>query len=304
MRVHSGRPTLPVYSTRSRAAPLRRCRRSALAVRAAFRRALLTYAACFAVVAIVAKAAVIAIGLPDWVIPASLGLMGLGLPIVLITAYVQRVARRAAHATPRLTPGAVTAPQSSMATLALRASPFLSWRRAALTVGATIGSFVLLVAVLMALRPFGLGPLGSLMANGKLNRRDKILVADFSSNSADSTLGAVVSEAVRADLGQSPVVSVVTTQAVAAALQAYEAADNNSRRHRVGARGGETRGNQGGCWRRHSFTRRRWIRRHHEIGERGLWPGTRIAERERRRLSRTSIPTIGKLTAQASRAHG
>ena len=63
------------------------------------------YAVCFVAVAIVAKAATIVVGLPDWVMPASLGLMGLGLPIILITAYVQRVARRSVLATPRLTPG-------------------------------------------------------------------------------------------------------------------------------------------------------------------------------------------------------
>jgi hypothetical protein len=177
------------------------------------------YAVCFAALAIVAKAASIVVGLPDWVTPASLALMGLGLPIFLITSYVQRVARRSVLATPRLTSGGSSAPSSTMQTLALKASPYLSWRRSAITVASVIGSFALLVAVLMALRPFGLGPLASLMANGKLRVRDKILVADFSSNGPDSTLGVVVAEAVRADLGQSPVVAVFTTQEAAAALQ-------------------------------------------------------------------------------------
>ena len=70
-----------------------------------------------------------------------------------------------------------------------------------------LGSFALLVVVLMALRPLGLGPLKSLMASGQLHDRDRILVGDFTSTGADTTLGSVVAEAVRADLGQSPVVS-------------------------------------------------------------------------------------------------
>jgi TolB-like protein len=89
-----------------------------------------------------------------------------------------------------------------------------------------MASFALLVTLLMVLRPFGLGPLASLMAAGKLNDRDKILVADFSSTGSDTTLGPVISEAVRADLGQSPVLSVVTPQTVAATLQRMQLAPN------------------------------------------------------------------------------
>ena len=70
-----------------------------------FRRALAIYAAAFVVVAIVAKAAIVGIGLPDWVFPGSLIVMALGLPVVLWTGYVQRVTRRAMTATPTFTPG-------------------------------------------------------------------------------------------------------------------------------------------------------------------------------------------------------
>src|SRR5581483_9618173 len=157
-----------------------------------------------------------------WVVPVSLGLMALGLPILFATAYTQRVARRALLTTPRVsgsTPGGTAAPQSTVATMALRASPHLTWQRAGFTIGSTIPSFALVVAVLMILRPLGLGPLASLVGAGKLKDRDKILIADFTSTGADTTLGNVVAEAVRADLGQSPVVSVVTPQTIAAALQ-------------------------------------------------------------------------------------
>jgi hypothetical protein len=59
----------------------------------------------FIAVAILAKAAIVGIGLPDWVFPGSLILMALGLPVILWTGYVQRVTRRAVTATPTFTPG-------------------------------------------------------------------------------------------------------------------------------------------------------------------------------------------------------
>src|SRR5256885_18319 len=74
-----------------------------------FRKALAVYAAAFVVVAIVAKAAIVGIGLPDWVFPGSLIVMALGLPVVLWTGYVQRVTRRAMTATPTDTPGGTAA---------------------------------------------------------------------------------------------------------------------------------------------------------------------------------------------------
>src|SRR5665213_2783678 len=70
-----------------------------------FRKALLIYAAAFVAVAILAKAAIVGIGLPDWVYPGALIVMALGLPVVLWTGYVQRVTRRAMTMTPTFTPG-------------------------------------------------------------------------------------------------------------------------------------------------------------------------------------------------------
>jgi tetratricopeptide (TPR) repeat protein len=189
------------------------------------RRALTTYVVAFIAVVILSKAANIGLGVPEWVVTVSIVLMVLALPIILGTAFVQRVARRQLLASPRLTPGGHVADPSTLATLAMKASPYVSWRHAAQTVATGIGGFALLVAVLMVLRPLGIGPLKSLMATGALKDRDKILVADFTAGD-DTALGPVVAEAVRADLGQSPVVSVVTPQTVAAALQRMQRASN------------------------------------------------------------------------------
>jgi len=184
----------------------------------ALRRALVVYVLAFVAVLIVAKAAIVGIGLPDWVMPASIVLMILGLPVIATTAYVQRIARRALIMTPRVSSSERGAPQSTMATLALRASPHVSWGRTAAVGVYGLGIFVAIIGASMALRASGVGPFGSLLGAGKLRTRDKIIVADFTST-GDTTLGSVVSEAVRADLGQSPIISVVTPQTVAAALE-------------------------------------------------------------------------------------
>src|SRR5678815_1461569 len=71
----------------------------------------------------------------------------------------------------------------------------------------------------MALRALGVGPAGSLLAAGKLEARDRLVVTDFRVRGSDSALGAVVSEAVRAQLGQSDVVTILSPAAIAGTLR-------------------------------------------------------------------------------------
>jgi tRNA A-37 threonylcarbamoyl transferase component Bud32 len=111
-----------------------------------FRKALAVYAAAFVVVAVLAKAAIVGIGLPDWVFPGSLIVMALGLPVVLWTGYVQRVARRAMTATPTFTPGgSPSVVQGTIATMALKAAPKMSWYRTARGGAYALGAFVVLI---------------------------------------------------------------------------------------------------------------------------------------------------------------
>jgi tetratricopeptide (TPR) repeat protein len=186
-----------------------------------FRKALAIYAAAFAVVSIVAKAAIVGIGLPDWVFPGSLIVMALGLPVVLWTGYVQRVTRRAMTATPTFTPGGTqTAPtHGAIATIALRAAPHVSWYRTARGGIYAFGAFVAIVAAFMVTRALGIGPFGSLAASGRLNRRDQILLTDFRTNNVDTTLGRVVSDAVRAGLSGSSAFTLVSGTAIVDALK-------------------------------------------------------------------------------------
>jgi tetratricopeptide (TPR) repeat protein len=184
-----------------------------------WKKALAIYAVAFIAVAVLARAAIVGIGLPDWVFPGALIVMGLGLPVILVTAYAHRVTHRALVTTPVRTPTGGIAQPGTMATLALKASPHLSWRRAAVGGMWAVGSFVVLVGAWMAMRALGIGPAGSLMATGKLGERERVLIADFQGPASDSLLGRTVTEAFRTDLAQSANLSVVPATAVQGALR-------------------------------------------------------------------------------------
>lgn len=188
--------------------------------RGMLKRALLLYVTAFVVVAIVAKAAIVAIGLPDWVFPGALVVMALGLPVILFTAYVHGTTRRAFTMTPTYTPnGSPSMARGTMATMALKASPHVSWRRTAVGGALAVGSFVLLIGGYMLLRAMGIGPAGSLLAAGTLAPDEKLLVSDFPNPPGDSTLGATVTEAFRTALGQSGSVMVLQQNQMRDVLQ-------------------------------------------------------------------------------------
>jgi tetratricopeptide (TPR) repeat protein len=187
-------------------------------------RTLVMYGIAFLAVALIAKAAVSVIGLPNWVFPGALIVMALGLPAILLTGYVQSVVRRVVGATPTYTPGGtqVAANQGTLATLALKASPHMSWRRTQMGGVYAVSGFVLLVGVFMLLRALGIGPAGSLLAAGKFDAREPILVTDFSVTNADTSLGRVLSAATKTTLGQSKIITLLPEEGVAAALARME----------------------------------------------------------------------------------
>jgi len=153
--------------------------------RGMFRKALAIYAAAFVVVAVIARAAIVGIGLPEWVFAGSLVVMALGLPVVLWTGYVQRVTRHAILATPTYTPGGTpTTNQGTIATMALRAAPHMSWYRTARGGMYAFGAFIAFIALFMGMRAAGIGPFGSLFAAGRLNARDPLLLGVGESSDA------------------------------------------------------------------------------------------------------------------------
>jgi tRNA A-37 threonylcarbamoyl transferase component Bud32/tetratricopeptide (TPR) repeat protein/TolB-like protein len=190
--------------------------------RALFLRAMAIYAAAFIGVAIVARLLVDTQGLPEWVFTGALVVMAIGFPVILFTGYTQYVARKVAQATPTLTPrGTLVRPsaEGTLAQLAVKASPHVSWSRTARGGIAALTTFALLVAGYLVLRVLGIGPSGSLLAAGKINAQDRVLVSAFDAASRDSALADVVSMAVRTNLAQSKAVTMVPTSGVVAALQ-------------------------------------------------------------------------------------
>ncbi len=144
------------------------------------------------------------LGLPDWAFAAAVGLAAAGLPIMLWTGVIER--RRA------------LANSTGRAAVPAGVQRWFTWRRALLGGAAGFGLLGLGTAVYMAMRLFGIGPVGTLVASGVLAQRDRLVLADFENRTADSTLGPSLTEALRVDLAQSPVVRLLDAAAVGQAL--------------------------------------------------------------------------------------
>jgi tetratricopeptide (TPR) repeat protein/TolB-like protein len=174
-------------------------------------------------VGLVARLAITLIGLPDWVFPGALIVMALGLPAILVTSWVQRVTQRAMEMTPTYTPGGTIAMTGgALATMAVKASPHVSWRRTTRGGILAMGAFVLLVVAFMVTRALGIGPAASLLSSGQLSESDQILVADFAAAGPDASLGSVLGEAMRAALSQSQRVRIVQASGISGALRRME----------------------------------------------------------------------------------
>jgi tetratricopeptide (TPR) repeat protein len=191
-------------------------------------------------------------GLPDWVPPFALILLIIGLPIVLATAIVQEgmagseegapvgVAGpaddsgsglgRAAGPTSGPDRGSPAAPGDTGRTEVAAGDPgeteipegvghrLFTWRNA---VAGGIAAFALLGAAVVGyfvMWSTGIGPVGSLAAQGLLADGDRVVLADFDNATPDSLLSSVVTEALRIDLATSDAITLVESDAVRQAL--------------------------------------------------------------------------------------
>jgi tetratricopeptide (TPR) repeat protein/predicted Ser/Thr protein kinase len=137
------------------------------------------------------------LGLPDWVLPAAVALLVVGFPIIWFTGRLER-RRTIARRTGSLTPEADSAWRR-----------WFTWRNA---VGGGVLAFAglgIITSLYMAMRLLGIGPVGTLMATGVLQERDRIIIADFENHTSDSLLAGALTEALRVDLAQSPLVTLV-----------------------------------------------------------------------------------------------
>jgi tetratricopeptide (TPR) repeat protein/tRNA A-37 threonylcarbamoyl transferase component Bud32 len=168
----------------------------------------LRVAALFGAAAIAVLAAAYSLmqrlGLPTWVFVGAIALLGVGLPIMLVTGLFER--RRALARTTEFTP----VPQG--------VARWFTWRRALWGGGLAFGALAGVAAIYMAMRLLGIGAIGTLVAKGALKAREPILLADFENRTPDSTLGPTLTEAFRVDLSQSATVKLLDPQQVADGL--------------------------------------------------------------------------------------
>lgn len=188
-------------------------------------RALTLWAAATVAVTLVAWVLTQALGLPDWVTLGSLGVMMLGAPAVLLTAYVQRVSERISAITTGGGPRNASREQGTIANAALRVSPHLSWRRTWMGGVAAVGAFFVLVAGSTVLGALGVGPMATLQAKGQFGAQETLVVTDFRSPAGDADLGSTIAEALRTDLGQSQSLKVLTRAALRDRLTRMNRAD-------------------------------------------------------------------------------
>lgn len=176
------------------------------------------------------------LALPDWIMPVSVVMLLLGLPVVLTTGFVQKggpIQPRRRATAPFGDPVASEAaiedqPAPSVVATAPDEAPtgvhhrLFTWRNA--TVGGVLAFAVVGVLAIgwMALRTLGIGPAATLVARGVLEERDRILVADFHNSTPDTMLASVVTEALRVDLAQSAVVRLVEPSFINQALRRME----------------------------------------------------------------------------------
>src|SRR5688572_17015256 len=143
------------------------------------------------------------LGLPSWVLPMAAVLMVIGLPIMVLTAQRER---DRLHGTAETPAGGLR-------------DRLFTWR------GALGGGVLALVGLataaggFMTLRAMGIGPFATLVSSGVLAARDKLVLADFTNRTSDSTLAASITEAFRIDLTQSPVLRVAEGNEVASTLR-------------------------------------------------------------------------------------
>ncbi|MBX9929851.1 MAG: serine/threonine protein kinase [Gemmatimonadaceae bacterium] len=167
---------------------------------------------------VLARAAVVGIGLPEWTVPLTMIMVGLGLPAVLATWWVQHAARRASLRTPQHTPGG-TVTHGTMASIALRAEPVVTWRRTRRAGWWAMGGVASVVALTMILRQFGIGPAASLRGSGRVSDDARVIVAEFTSSTGDTTLGEALTQAMRSALGTSRAIRVMRPAEVGQVLR-------------------------------------------------------------------------------------
>lgn len=151
--------------------------------------------------------AMILMGLPDWVFPAAVVLVLIGLPIVLFSATVEKQRARMG-----------SGEQERLSGLRAWLSTRLAFR------GGLLAGAALFTAVVgyTGLRAAGIGPFASLITSGVLDEQGTIIVVEFENGTGVADLGSTVAEALRIDLSQSTAIQVMDHATMRSGLERME----------------------------------------------------------------------------------
>lgn len=196
----------------------------------------------------------VSVGLPSWVEPTAAIMLIVLFPALLATASIQRgpKARWPRITTPPADSGAEAgstprpaepageptaadaAPAAAGASGARRAvragrSPraftvarMFTWRNTLVGGVGAFAALAVITAIYMVLRTAGIGPAATLVAQGTLDDRERLILADFASPDDLDDLARTLTEGMRVDLAQSPTVRLHPARAVGAALTRME----------------------------------------------------------------------------------
>jgi len=166
------------------------------------------------------------VGLPAWTTRFAFVLLLVGLPMVVAIAIVQKgVPSLRGEYSDEVDPEALEGRtpeevyRDPAAPPPLRRGTVFTWRNAMLG-GAGAGVLLICaVGLYLAMWALGIGPVGSLIAKGTIDARDPVILADIDDKAGDSTLAGAVTEALRVDLVESKVLTLVDGRLVRDALR-------------------------------------------------------------------------------------
>ncbi|MDX1494955.1 MAG: hypothetical protein R3253_12880 [Longimicrobiales bacterium] len=152
---------------------------------------------------------------PEWVFGGALLALVAGLPVVLVTAYVQR----GLGTRPAASPGDPEVQEDGGDGGERTLQGLFTWRNA---IGGGVAAFALLgvlTAGYMLMRVTGIGSPGTLVAQGVFEQGGEVVLADFESSVPETVPGELITEALRIDLAQSQTLRLLPNSTVNAALE-------------------------------------------------------------------------------------
>jgi tetratricopeptide (TPR) repeat protein len=152
-------------------------------------------------------ALVMLLGLPDWVFIGAVALLVIALPVILVTGHHERQ-----RALERTTGALVTTPAAGL-------RRWFRWRRAFVASALAFAVLGLVTAAYMTMRVLGIGPVGTLVASGVLDQQERLILTEFENATGDPRMGETITELMRIDLAQSPIISVLEPRQVGDVLE-------------------------------------------------------------------------------------